>query len=89
MSTNDESNTYHADHELAMRLKDASLSGERLRVQTGNTLFEIEGRLASAHDPIWEGYDAQAARAAWHAMTRMLPDIDADALIEEIRRDRA
>lgn len=89
MSTNEEPTTYHADHELAMLLKAAARSGERLRVQAEDVTVELVVSAPSdASGGIWIGYDPKAAREAWHAATGILANVDADALIEELKRDR-
>jgi hypothetical protein len=88
MSTNDASNTYHADHELAALLKAAARSGERVRVQTDDTTYEIKVTPAPERDAMWAGHDAQAARVAWRAMAGVLSDQDVNAQIEEMKRNR-
>jgi hypothetical protein len=88
MSTSDGSNIYTADHRLAMLLKAAARSGVPLQVQAEDTTFELAVRPAQDAGDIWNDYDPQAAREAWHSIAGLLSEADADALIEELKLDR-
>jgi len=88
MSVHDSAKAYAADHELATLLKAAVESGEPVRVQAGAETFDLKVTPALVPVDIWAGYDAQAAREAWHAIRGLLEDADADALIRELKADR-
>lgn len=79
--------TYTADPELTALLKEAAEVGERLRVRTDDSTYELEVRQPVKKD-IWADYDPEAAWQAWEQAFGMLRGIDADALIEELRADR-
>lgn len=79
--------TYVADSELAALLKAAAEAGQRLRVQANGQTYEVEVKPTRSRD-IWEGYDPEAARKAWKDLAGILPDIDADAWIRQIKEDR-
>lgn len=79
--------TYTADAELTALLKEAAEAGERLRVRTGDSTYELEVREPLDND-IWADYDPEAAWKAWEQAFGILRGIDADALIDELRADR-
>ena len=79
--------TYIADPELTALLKEAAEAGERLRVQTDDSVYEVEIQQSSKKD-IWKDYDPEAVREALEASFGMLRGIDADKLIDELRADR-
>lgn len=80
--------TYVADSELTALLKAAAQSGERVRVVAEGQTFEVEVKPSTKSRDIWEGYDPEVAREAWESIAGIFPDIDAEALIRQIKEDR-
>jgi hypothetical protein len=80
--------TYVADHELAALLKAAAEAGKRVRVVAEGETFEIEINPKTKSRDAVEGYDPAATREAWESIAGILPDIDAEAWIRQIKEDR-
>jgi hypothetical protein len=53
--------TYIADSELALLLKTASQTGERLLVKAGDDCYELKVNPADEADDIWAGYDPESS----------------------------
>ncbi len=79
--------TYTADAELTALLKEAAEAGERLRVRTDDSTYELEVREPVKKD-IGKDYDPEAVREALEGAFGILRGIDADKLIDELRTDR-
>lgn len=79
--------THIASDELASLLKSAVKSSGRIKVIAEGKPYEIEVRSAPRRD-IREGYDPVAARKAWRSIRGILPDVDAEAWIEDVRESR-
>jgi hypothetical protein len=83
--------TYIADSELALLLKAASQTGERLLVKAGDDCYELKVNPATEVDDIWAGYDPEKVREAVRrsAALGLHDDRDhIDAVIAEIRSQR-
>ncbi len=79
--------THIADDELAALLKSAAKSNGRIKVIAEGKPYEIEVRQAPRRD-IREGYDPIAARGVWRSIHGILPDVDAEAWIKEVKESR-
>jgi hypothetical protein len=83
--------TYIADTELALLLKTASQTGERLLVKAGEECYELKINPATEADDIWAGYDPEKVREAVERSAALGLHSDPDhiaAVIADIRSQR-
>lgn len=79
---------YIDDHELIEMLESAVRTGSVLRLQSSDKAYEINVRSAESRRLVWEGYDPEAIREALYATAGTASEIDAEALIRQIKAER-
>ena len=83
--------TIHVDpgSELSQTLKAARASGELVVVDTGESRYTIVVALAELNRDIFAEYDPAAAVAGLRALDDALAGVDREALLRDLRAQRA